>query len=128
LLFVHVSFALHLPVIFVSNRPPRAGVVGNSVITCLPLSASSLTNCVHLSTSSFFQSDDFTWFDYPRFLWSTVATLGALVVILYGIGKGVYVLPVPVVAAYLIAACTMSCRKSSLRHSCITSRLHARFM
>jgi hypothetical protein len=55
------------------------------------------------------ESDEFTWFDYPRFVWSTIATLGALVVIIYGIGGGYYVLPVPVVAAYTVAVFTMSC-------------------
>jgi hypothetical protein len=55
------------------------------------------------------KSDDFTWFDYPRFVWSTCATLGALGVIIYGISLGVYVLPVPVIAAYLIAIITLTC-------------------
>lgn len=54
------------------------------------------------------KSDEFTWFDYPRFLWSTCTTLGALGVIIYGISLGVYVLPVPIIAAYLIAIVTMT--------------------
>jgi hypothetical protein len=50
----------------------------------------------------------FDWFDYPRFLWSTCATLGAMVVVCYGISKKVYVLPVPVYVAYIVAICMLT--------------------
>ncbi len=38
-----------------------------------------------------------------RFVWSTIATLGSVGIIIYGIGIGSYVLPVPVPVAYIIA-------------------------
>lgn len=55
------------------------------------------------------KADDFTWFDYPRFLWSTAATLGAVCVVCYGISKGVYVLPVPPIAAFIVAFTALTC-------------------
>jgi hypothetical protein len=42
-------------------------------------------------------------FDCVKYLWSTVATLGSLVVICYGISIKAYVLPTPEPAAFLIA-------------------------
>jgi hypothetical protein len=45
-----------------------------------------------------------TAFDGFRYLWSTVATLAAIMIILYGISNGVYVLPTPPGATYVVLA------------------------
>jgi hypothetical protein len=42
------------------------------------------------------------WWDYIRYTWSTVATLGSLVIILYGIYRKVYVLPTDVGTTYIV--------------------------
>ena len=44
-----------------------------------------------------------TWFDYLKYIWSTAATLGSMIVVLYGISLQVYVLPTPPVGAYILA-------------------------
>lgn len=44
-----------------------------------------------------------SWFDYLKYLWSTVATLGSVLIVCYGISIQSYVLPTPVPAAYIIA-------------------------
>jgi hypothetical protein len=48
------------------------------------------------------------WFDYFKYLWSTSATLGSLVVIIYGILSKSYVLPVPVAGAFIVAIVGLS--------------------
>lgn len=47
------------------------------------------------------------WFDYLKYTWSTVATLGSLAIIFYGISIQAYVLPTPVPSAYIIAICLL---------------------
>lgn len=54
-------------------------------------------NLVHLSI-----------FDYIKYTWSTCVTLGSMAIVLYGISKGAYVLPTPVVGAYIIAIVMMT--------------------
>lgn len=49
------------------------------------------------------KSTSFTWFDYFKYVWSTCATLGAVVIVCNGIAQDTYVLPVPPVAAFLLA-------------------------
>jgi hypothetical protein len=44
-----------------------------------------------------------TWFDYLKYLWSTVVTLGSVVIICYGISIKAYILPTPIPAAYILA-------------------------
>lgn len=53
-------------------------------------------------------NEESNWFDYPRYVWSTVATMFSIVVVIYGISIKAYVLPVPPVAAYLIAVCMLT--------------------
>lgn len=53
-------------------------------------------------------NDELTWFDYLKYLWSTVATLGAVAIILYGISIQAYVLPTPPVGAYILAILALS--------------------
>lgn len=48
-------------------------------------------------------TNSLTMFDYFKYFWSTCVTLGSLAIIVYGIYKGSYVLPVPPVGAYLVA-------------------------
>lgn len=48
-------------------------------------------------------SQHLTWFDYLKYIWSTAATLGSVVIVCYGISIESYVLPTPVPAAYIIA-------------------------
>lgn len=43
-----------------------------------------------------------TIFDYIKYLWSTFATVGSVVIIMYGISREVYVLPTPVGATYIL--------------------------
>ena len=43
-----------------------------------------------------------TWFDYLKYVWSTLATLGSMLVIFYGISIEAYVLPAPMAGAYVI--------------------------
>lgn len=47
-------------------------------------------------------------FDYVKYFWSTGVTLGSMAIVLYGISKGAYVLPTPVVGAYIIAIVMMT--------------------
>ena len=49
-----------------------------------------------------------TAFTYFKYLWSTCVTLGAVIIILYGISKGESVLPVPVGATYFILFATLT--------------------
>lgn len=49
-----------------------------------------------------------TFFDYFKYIWSTAVTLGSLVIVIYGVSKKAYVLPTPVVAAFLIAVCMLT--------------------
>eukprot|EP01038_Epipyxis_sp_PR26KG_P004094 gene4094-5842_t len=49
-----------------------------------------------------------TLFDIARYCWSTVATIGAIIVVCYGISIRAYVLPVPPVAAFIIAGVTLT--------------------
>lgn len=42
-------------------------------------------------------------FDYLKYLWSTVVTLGSLIIIIYGIAIQAYVLPIAPGAAYVLA-------------------------
>lgn len=51
--------------------------------------------------------EPFNWVDYLRFTWSSFATLGSLAIILWGISKKAYVLPVEVPGAYIIAILMM---------------------
>ena len=41
------------------------------------------------------ENDELNWFDYLKYLWSTVATLGAIGIVCYGISIQAYVLPTP---------------------------------
>jgi hypothetical protein len=43
-----------------------------------------------------------TWFDYLKYLWSTVATVGSLFIVFYGIKIEAYVLPTPPGATYIL--------------------------
>jgi hypothetical protein len=43
------------------------------------------------------------WFDYLKYIWSTVVTLGSVAIVIYGISIQAYVLPVPPAAAYVMA-------------------------
>ena len=43
-----------------------------------------------------------TWFDYLKYAWSTVATVGSMLVIFYGISIEAYILPTPFAGAYVI--------------------------
>lgn len=45
----------------------------------------------------------FSAFDYLRFLWSTFATMSSVFIVCYSISQRVYVLPVEVPGAYIIA-------------------------
>lgn len=54
-------------------------------------------------TSGLEPKAELNWFDYLKYFWSTVVTLGSLVIVLYGISIQAYVLPVPVPAAYIMA-------------------------
>lgn len=49
-----------------------------------------------------------TIFDYCKYAWSTVATLGSVLIICYGISLKAYVLPIPVGAAYILAFCVLT--------------------
>lgn len=44
-----------------------------------------------------------TLFDCARYLWSTFATIGSVVIVCYAISKHTYVLPVEIPGAYIIA-------------------------
>ncbi len=54
-------------------------------------------------TSTEYDWNSLTWFDCLKYLWSTFATLGSVLVICYGISIQSYVLPTPVAGAYIIA-------------------------
>ena len=43
-----------------------------------------------------------TWFDCCKYGWSTCATLGSILIVVYGILINAYVFPVPVVCAYIL--------------------------
>jgi len=47
------------------------------------------------------------WFDIIKYIWSTFATLGSLVIIGYGIYIQAYVLPTPVYATYIVFIFTL---------------------
>eukprot|EP01035_Chromulina_nebulosa_P019885 gene19885-25840_t len=49
-----------------------------------------------------------TLFDYVKYLWSSAATIGSVIVVCIGIIKRTYVLPVPEVAAFIIAICALT--------------------
>jgi len=49
------------------------------------------------------QNEQLSWFDYLKYTWSTAATVGAMIVVCYGISLRVYVLPVPPIGAYILA-------------------------
>lgn len=44
-----------------------------------------------------------TWFDYLKYIWSTAATVGAMIVVCYGISINSYVLPTPPIGAFILA-------------------------
>ena len=46
---------------------------------------------------------ELNWFDYLKYLWSTVVTLGSVIIVIYGISIQAYVLPVPPGVAYVMA-------------------------
>lgn len=46
--------------------------------------------------------DSLNWFDYIKYTWSTIATLGSIMIVCYGISIQAYVLPVPPAGAYII--------------------------
>ena len=48
------------------------------------------------------------WFDYIKYLWSTVVTLGAAVIIMFGISNNQAVLPVPVPITFILLFVTLS--------------------
>jgi hypothetical protein len=52
--------------------------------------------------SNLVHDEPYTWFDYLKYCWSTVATLGAVLIVCYGIYLGNYVLPTPVIATYCV--------------------------
>lgn len=43
------------------------------------------------------------WFDYLKYIWSTVVTMGSVVIVLYGISIRAYVLPIHPAGAYIFA-------------------------
>lgn len=49
-----------------------------------------------------------TAFDLFRYAWSTFATLAAIMIIIYGISLGSYVLPTPIGATYVILVCVLT--------------------
>ena len=50
-----------------------------------------------------------SWFDYVKYVWSTIVTLGSVLIICYGISIQAYVLPIPPVGAYILALCMLVC-------------------
>lgn len=46
--------------------------------------------------------EELTAFDYARYIWSTVATLGSFVIVFTGIANELYVLPTPAGATFII--------------------------
>jgi len=56
----------------------------------------------HVPLSQIVAGESLTVFDCFRYLWSTFATVGAVVIIMYGISLEAYVLPTPVAATYII--------------------------
>lgn len=48
------------------------------------------------------REEPYNWFDYLKFVWSTVATLGAIFIVFVGISRQYYVLPTPVAATFII--------------------------
>jgi hypothetical protein len=50
---------------------------------------------------------DLTWFDVLKYIWSTAATFGSILVIFYGISIQSYVLPTSVAGAYFIFFCLL---------------------
>lgn len=52
--------------------------------------------------------NNLTVFDYIKYFWSTGVTLGSMAIVLYGLSKGAYVLPTPVIGAYIIAIVMMT--------------------
>jgi len=48
------------------------------------------------------------WFDCLKYLWSSVATIGSVVIVIYGISSKTYILPVPVEGAFIIAGLTLT--------------------
>jgi len=61
----------------------------------------------HFAVDEYNGKQQLKWFDYLRYLWSSVATLGSLGIILWGISEKAYVLPVDVPGAYIIAILMM---------------------
>jgi len=57
--------------------------------------------------SGMIKNEDLNWFDYLKYVWSTIAVLGSLLVICYGISIDSYVLPTPPAAAFIIAFCLL---------------------
>lgn len=47
-------------------------------------------------------------FDYFKYTWSTLVTIGSLIIVLYGVSIKAYVLPTPVVGGYIIAITMMT--------------------
>lgn len=45
---------------------------------------------------------ELNWFDYLKYIWSTIVTLGSIVIVLYGISIQAYVLPIPPAGAYVL--------------------------
>ena len=62
---------------------------------------------VHLSAMDKNQTS-LSYFDLFKYLWSSVATLGAVFIILYGISLKSYVLPTPVGATYVVFIAVMT--------------------
>ncbi len=63
-------------------------------------------HAVNRGESSFHSNCSFgetvSWVDYFKYGWSTCATLGSVVVVIYGIMINAYVLPVPIACAYIL--------------------------
>jgi hypothetical protein len=72
-----------------------------------PTTAIRGPNYVHLSAWDQGQNS-LSIFDICKYIWSTIATLGAVVVILYGISLDAYVLPTPKAATYIIFFAVMT--------------------
>lgn len=45
---------------------------------------------------------ELNWFDYLKYCWSTIVTLGSVAIVIYGISIQAYVLPVPIAVAYIM--------------------------
>ena len=74
----------------------------NSSITNAPLTPTAMNRGANFDTG-IPNISCVSLFELLKYIWSTCATVGSLAVIIYGIGKKAYTLPVGVAAAFIIA-------------------------